>query len=64
MGGHGGGSGAGAGGTVNVAKGTAQGPTDAVGNDGAGGGAVPSCSTTYRSGAGADGYVMIEEFYA
>lgn len=64
IGGNGGGSGAGVGGAVNTVKGTIHGPTDAVGNDGAGGGAVPTGSTTYRSGAGADGYVMIEEFYS
>lgn len=63
QGGSGGGSGAGVGGQLNIAKGTIHGPTDAVGNDGAGGGAVPLCNTTYRSGAGADGYVMVEEFY-
>ena len=63
QGGHGGGSGAGSGGRNGIAKGDIHGPTDAVGNDGAGGGSSPNCSTTDRSGAGADGYVMIEEFY-
>ena len=63
QGGHGGGSGAVSGGRNGIAKGDIHGPTDAVGNDGAGGGSSPNCSTTDRSGAGADGYVMIEEFY-
>ena len=64
VGGNGGGSGAGHGGTQTTNKNTADGPVDAVGNDGAGGGASPNCTTNRESGAGADGYVMIEEFYS
>ena len=63
-GGNGGGNGAGHGGFQTTNKNSLNGPTDAVGNDGAGGGASPNCTTNRESGAGADGYVMIEEFYS
>lgn len=62
-GGHGGGNGAGAGGYAAIAKGALNGPTDAVGNDGAGGGGAVNPSVGAESGAGAPGYVMVEEFY-
>ena len=62
-GGHGGGNGAGAGGQLGALKGNLNGPTDAVGNDGAGGGGMINAAAGSETGAGAPGYVMVEEFY-